>query len=45
VSEIAAALRRYGLSKIIGDRYAGIWPVKRDLLPVFWTEDCWKIPV
>ena len=19
--------------------------VNRDLLPVFWTEDCWKIPV
>ena len=23
-------------------RTLALW---RDLLPVFWTEDCWKIPV
>lgn len=29
VQECAALLRRYGISKVTGDRYAGEWPVAR----------------
>jgi hypothetical protein len=29
VKECAALLRRYGISKVTGDRYAGEWPVAR----------------
>ena len=29
VAECAALLRRYGVSRIIGDHYAGLWPVAR----------------
>ncbi len=29
VAECVAVLRRYGISRIVGDRYAGAWPVAR----------------
>lgn len=29
VAECAALLRRYGISRVVGDKYAGAWPVAR----------------
>jgi hypothetical protein len=29
VAECAALLRRFGIARVIGDRYAGLWPVAR----------------
>jgi hypothetical protein len=29
VADCAALLRRFGISRVIGDRYAGLWPVAR----------------
>jgi hypothetical protein len=29
VAKFAVMLRRYGIAKVIGDRYAGLWPVAR----------------